>query len=69
MNVAERRVLENLLARLDPKHPRFRGDERVREALASIDLYMTTWVRSPLGLLLKEDRIREDLQLALDLSS
>lgn len=66
MNKTEKQVIENVIRRL-------RGEQaspQVRESLTDshTSLYLESWVIPALERLIREDRNRQDLQIAKDLS-
>lgn len=64
MNQSEKKVLQNVIRRLKGEHV----NPQVAHHLEPLRLWLDTWSIGPLELLLKEDRDRHDLDLAVRLS-
>jgi hypothetical protein len=69
MNVNERRAIRGVIKRLTADKAGCTPE--VREALQNPELriYLDTWVLPALELLVKQDRTRQDLELAADLAN
>ena len=54
----EVRILEHALDNLDPRRPKFRGSDKVREMLSDPDLslYLQSWVISHVGIVARQEK-------------